>query len=521
MGLGSRSADAGVSADVDVLIIGAGFAGICMGMHLRRAGHESFLILEQGTDVGGTWRDNTYPGCACDVPSHLYSYSTECNPDWSRMYPTQVEIWDYLRACADKHRLGPVIRFNTEVREAVFDETAGFWRVGTAAGEAFTARIVVSGMGGLSRPEIPALPGLDRFEGPTFHSARWNSAFDPQGKRVAVVGTGASAIQFVPQIAPVVDRLHLFQRTPPWTLPKPDRAIRDWERTLFRWVPGYMRAFRNYLYWQQEVLGLGYTVNPKYMTLLRKWALSNLRKKVPDPVLRAKLTPDYLIGCKRILLTNDYLPALCRPNVEVVTDGIAEVRERSILGADGVEREVDAIIFGTGFRTMDLLSPVRFVGRDGVALNDLWDSKPRAYFGVTAAGFPNLFFLIGPNSRVANNSIVFMIEAQVTYVMKCLKLMRRSQAATIEVRADAQDLYNRRLADRAKRTVFATGCKSWYLDANGESPILWPGFSSEYWLKSRRVSTRDFDIAAAGAAGRLDAAPNGGSRDREPAVPAL
>jgi cation diffusion facilitator CzcD-associated flavoprotein CzcO len=488
-------------AHVDVLVIGAGFSGIGMGIQLRRAGIESFVILERGPDVGGTWRINTYPGCACDVPSHLYSFSYEKNPYWSRMYPTQPELRDYLSNVTDKHGLRPNMRFDSEVREAVFDEGAGRWRVTTKGGEQFSARVVASCMGGLSRPQIPKLPGLERFQGPAFHSATWDHSFDLTGKRVGVVGTGASAIQFVPQIASRVAKLHLFQRTPPWILPKPDRPIRRWEQVLFRMLPGYMAGLRNYLYWRQEVLGIGYTLKPKYLKLAERVALRYLKEAVPDPAVRARLTPDYRIGCKRVLLTNDYLQTMCRPNVEVVTDGVTEIRERSVVTADGAEREVDGLIFGTGFRTLDFTSPVRFVGPGGAELNEVWKTRPRAYFGVATAGFPNLFFITGPNSRVANNSIVFMIEAQIRYVVECLEHMRDRKIATLQVRPEAQERYNARLVERAKRTVFATGCKSWYLDEKGESPVLWPGFSSEFWWKSRRVAMADFTASSQGSGG--------------------
>jgi cation diffusion facilitator CzcD-associated flavoprotein CzcO len=485
----------GTTSSVDVLIIGSGFSGIGMGIQLKRAGFDSFLILERGPEVGGTWRINTYPGCACDVPSHLYSFSYEKNPGWSRMYPTQREIWDYLRAVVEKHGLRSSMRFDSEVREAVFDERQSRWRVTTQRGDTFTARVVTSCMGGLSRPQLPRISGLERFQGPAFHSSTWDHSVDLSGKRVGVVGTGASAIQFVPQIVPRVAKLHLFQRTPPWVLPKPDRPIRAWERALFDGLPGYMWLFRNWLYWRQEVFGIGYTLKPEYLKFAEGLALRYLRKAVPDPAVRAKLTPNYQIGCKRVLLSNDYLQSLSQPNVEVVTDGVAEVRERSVVTADGAERDVDAIVYGTGFRTLDFTSPVRFVGPGGVELNDVWRSRPRAYLGVATAGFPNLFFITGPNSRVANNSIVFMIEAQIRYVINCLRHLRATGAGTMEVRAQAQERFNAGLTERAKRTVFATGCKSWYLDEKGESPVLWPGFSSEYWWKSRRINEGDFVFA--------------------------
>ena len=483
-----------MTANPDVVIIGSGFAGIGMGVQLKRAGFDSFVILERGPEVGGTWRSNTYPGCACDVPSHLYSFSYEKNPDWSRMYPTQVEIWNYLKAVAAKHGLRESMRFNSEVREAVFDPGENRWRVTTAAGEVLAPRILISCMGGLSRPQRPAIAGLDRFAGPAFHSSEWDHTVDFAGKRVGVIGTGASAIQFVPRIVPHAARLHLFQRTPPWVLPKPDRPIKGWERAAFRWLPGYMWGFRNWLYWRQEIFGIGYTLKPEYLKFAEGIALRYLKRAVPDPGVRAKLTPQYRIGCKRVLLSNDYLQSLAQPNVDVVTERVTEVRERSVVTADGVERDVDVLVYGTGFRTLDFTSPVRFVGPEGVDLAEVWRSRPRAYFGVATAGFPNLFFITGPNSRVANNSIVFMIEAQIRYVVACLRHLRATGARTMGVRQESQDAFNLALAARARRTVFATGCKSWYLDEKGESPVLWPGFSSEYWWRARRPRTSDFVV---------------------------
>jgi cation diffusion facilitator CzcD-associated flavoprotein CzcO len=480
------------SADVEVLIVGSGFAGLCMAIQLRRAGMDSFVVLERGPDIGGTWRDNTYPGCACDIPSHLYSFSFERQADWTRMYPTQPEIWNYLKHCVEKYKLGPAIRTNTEVRKAEFDEASHLWRVETLEGDTITARAVVSAMGPLSRPAYPKLPGLERFQGRAFHSAEWDHSYDLRGKRVAVIGTGASAIQLVPEIAPEVAELHVFQRTPPWIVPKMDREIRAWERSLFRWMPGYMRMFRNFLYWRQELLALGLTVNPKYMKSVEKMARTHIECNVADLALREKVTPDYIIGCKRILISNDYFPALGRANVELVTDGIAEIREHAIVTTDGKERPVDAMIFGTGFRVTDLLTPVSIVGRNGIDLNDAWRDGFKAYFGMTVAGYPNLFLLVGPNTGLGHNSIVFMIEAQVHYVMNCLKLMRERGATAMEMRPEVQARFNRELQENMKRTVWVSGCKSWYLDAHGKNATLWPGFSFKYWFKTRDVVANDY-----------------------------
>ncbi len=481
-----------MTPDVDVLIIGAGFGGLGMAIRLRQAGMHRFTILERAGEIGGTWRDNTYPGCACDIPSHLYSWSFESNPEWTRMYPTQPEIQEYLLRSVEKYGLRSSIRFDSEVREAVFDDRDQSWRVTTVRGDSITARSVVAGMGGLSRPAYPNIPGLDRFEGSAFHSACWDHSCDLTGKRVAVIGTGASAIQFVPQIAPQVECLHLFQRTPPWVLPKMDGPIRAHWRWLFRNVPGAMRAFRALLYWRQEMVVPGFTLNPRWMAPLEKMGRAHIAKAISDPELRRKVTPGYRIGCKRILIANDYYPALARPNVELVTDSIAEIRPRGIVTADGLERQVDALIFGTGFRATDLLTPMRVVGRNGVDLNDAWREGLEAYFGITVAGYPNLFMLVGPNTGLGHNSIIFMIEAQVHYVMECLRLMNLREAKVIEVRREAQERFNRNIQARLQRTVWMSGCKSWYLDARGRNTTLWPGSTVGYWAQTREVDAGDY-----------------------------
>ena len=480
--------------DLDVIIVGSGFSGIGMAIKLKEAGNHAFMILEKAQDIGGTWRENTYPGCACDVPSHMYSFSWERNPRWSRMFAAQPEILQYLKHCVAKYGIAPHIRFNAELREAVFDEANDLWEVRTTEGETLTARMLVSAMGVLHRPALPALPGLDSFRGVRFHSAEWKHEIDLSGKRVAVIGTGASAIQFVPQIAPRVAKLTVFQRTPAWILPKLDRPISRIEQGIFRYLPGATRLFRNFLYWRQEFLGLGF-VHPRLMEKARKMALAHMKRQIPDAALREKLTPSYTIGCKRILISNDYFPALARPNVEVVADGIAQVRAHSIVGNDGVEHPVDAIIFGTGFRVTEQLTPVRIVGRGGIDLNDAWRAGPQAYLGLMSAGFPNLFMLLGPNTGLGHNSVVFMAEQQIHYVMDCLRLMRAQGKTSIEVQADAQRRFNDELQGRLKTTVWATGCKSWYLDENGRNVTLWPGFTFEYWHRMRKVNTAHYRFA--------------------------
>jgi cation diffusion facilitator CzcD-associated flavoprotein CzcO len=490
---GRPDRSAGSCSALDVLVVGGGFAGICMGIHLRRLGLR-FLILERGSDIGGTWRDNSYPGCACDIPSHLYSFSFEPNPDWSRVYPSQPEILAYLHRCVDKYRLRDNILLDSEVREAVFDERARRWRVQTQRGDVFSAGVLVSAMGPLSRPAWPAIPGLERFKGKAFHSSAWDHGLNPAGKRVAVIGAGASAIQIVPQIAPQVEKLAVFQRTPPWIVPKWDGPISDRRRLIFRRVPGSMRLFRSLLYWRHELLALG-LLNPKLMRPVRRFALAHLARNIADPSLRQALTPSYTIGCKRILLSNDYYSALARPNVELVTDGIAEIRDWSIVTLDGTERAFDVIVLATGFRASDLLTPLRIIGRNGADLGKAWQGGAEAFRGVTMAGFPNLFMLVGPNTLLGHNSMIFMIEAQVHYIVQCLKWLRQRASSSMDLRPEVQARFNRDLQQRMQGSVWASGCKSWYLDDAGKIVTLWPGSTARYWMLTRRLSPNHYRLS--------------------------
>lgn len=485
--------------NVAVAIIGTGFAGLCMAIRLKQAGITDFVLFEKDTEVGGTWRDNHYPGCACDIPSNLYSFSFAPNRDWSRSYPLQAEIFDYLKRVTDRHGLRRHIRFGTMVVTARFDGTTNLWQITTASGDSLTARVLVSAMGPLSRPSYPALKGLETFQGTSFHSAHWNHDFDLAGKRVAVIGTGASAIQFVPQIQPKAARLTLFQRTAPWVLPKSDRPFKPWEKRLFRLVPASQWLFRKAIYWQHEVRALGFTWKPAWMGKIETIAMRHLRRRIADPVLRAKLTPHYRIGCKRVLLSNDYYAALTQPNVDLVTTAIAEVRAHAIVTEDGTEYPVDAIIHGTGFRATDMLTPMHIYGLDGTDLNDAWADGAEAYLGIAISNYPNFFTIIGPNTGLGHNSMVFMIEASVHYVMKCLGLLHRRGGAAMAPRPEVQRRYNVRLQQKMAHTVWTTGCKSWYLDARGRNTTLWPDFTFNYWFTTRRVKQRDFEFAAAGA----------------------
>ncbi|MGH9039381.1 MAG: flavin-containing monooxygenase [Acidimicrobiia bacterium] len=473
---------------VQVVIIGSGFAGLGMAIRLREAGFE-VVVLERAGDVGGTWRDNTYPGAACDVPSHLYSFSFAPNPDWSSSFSPQHEIQDYLRNTADRFGVRPHVRFGTEVRSARW--TAERWEVETTSGS-YSAQFLISATGALSDPSLPDLPGLDRFTGTAFHSARWRHDHDLSGERVAVIGTGASAIQFVPQIQPHAGRLSVFQRTPPWIVPRWDRRFTRAERWMFRHVPALQRLARAGIYWSREAYVFGFAFNPRLMKAAETVARTHLRRQVPNPGLRSRLTPDYTIGCKRILISNDYLPALAQPNVDLVTAGIAEVREHSIVTADGAEHPVDTIIFGTGFHVTDIPVASRIAGRDGVLLSEHWRDGMHAHRGTTTAGFPNLFVLVGPNTGLGHTSQVVMIESQIAYVVDALRHAGARAAATVEVRPEAEADWNERVQAGMAGTVWTTGnCASWYLDPSGRNTTLWPDFTWRF-----RRETRRFDPAA-------------------------
>ncbi|POM27558.1 4-hydroxyacetophenone monooxygenase [Actinomadura rubteroloni] len=476
-----------------VVIVGSGFAGLGMGIQLRKAGFDDFVILEKSEALGGTWHDNTYPGCACDVPSHMYSFSFELNPDWTRMFAPQPEIRAYLERTADKYGVRDHIRFGAAVDGMEYDDAAKRWNVTLADGTVLTPKAVVSGVGALHVPSYPDLPGIERFQGTAFHSAEWNHDYDLAGKRVAVIGTGASAIQFVPKVAKQADHLVLFQRTPPWIQPKPDRPIPPAVRTALAKVPGAARALRSSIYWTLEARAVGFTIDPRLSVPMEKLARWHINRQIADPELRAKVTPDYTIGCKRVLLSNDYYPALARPNVDVETSGIAEVREHSIVTADGREHEVDCIIYGTGFKVTDAVAEQRIVGRDGLKIQEAFAGGIEVYRGTTIPGFPNLFMLLGPNTGLGHNSVVFMIEVQIQHVLSCLRLLQEKGADAIEPKPEALRAFNDRMHRRLRRAVWNEGgCQSWYLDENGINRTLWPGHTFEFWAGTRRAKEEDY-----------------------------
>jgi cation diffusion facilitator CzcD-associated flavoprotein CzcO len=488
--------NAAASAEaVDVLIVGAGFSGLCMAIQLRRAGIESFLIVEKGPEIGGTWWFNRYPGCACDIPSHLYSFSFDRNPEWTRMYAEQPEILAYLKSCAKRHGIEGRVRLNTPLREAVWDP-AGVWHVTVGDGARIDARVLVSGMGALHVPRLPDLPGRERFEGPAFHSAEWDSSVDLEGRNIAMIGTGASGVQIVPRIAPQAGRLYVFQRTPAWILPRPDFPIAERWRRRFRKIPGATWVLRILLFWSQEMRVPGFLHDGWFRRQATQMALKHLASQVADPHLREALTPKYEFGCKRVLISSDFYPALKLPNVELVTAGIAEVRPHSIVTRDGVERPLDVIVYGTGFRATEVLRGLRIVGRDGVEIHEAWRERIGTYLGITVSGFPNFFMLLGPNTGLGHNSVVLMIEAQVRYVMSCLRLMRRRGQPVMDLLPASQQRFMDELRRRLPRTVWESGgCKSWYQDqTTGESPVLWPGSVVEYYRRARAASAGDYDF---------------------------
>jgi cation diffusion facilitator CzcD-associated flavoprotein CzcO len=477
---------------LSAVIVGAGFSGLAAGIQLKRAGISDFVILEKADRVGGTWRENTYPGAACDVPSHLYSYSFEPNPKWSRAYGGQAEILAYLEHCADKYGLRPHLKFCQHVDSATFDEASGTWLVATAQGERLQARALMLGNGALHIPSLPDIPGLDTFEGKRFHSARWDHGYDLRGKRVAVIGTGASAIQFVPEIAPKVAQLDLYQRTAPWVAPKRDRVISNAERWLFEHVPATHWLRRAGLYWLMESRVVGFAYAPKVNELLEKLVLKYIESAVPDAELRAKLTPSYRFGCKRVLISNDWYPALQRDNVDVITDRIESITPRGVRTAAG-EREVDALILGTGFRVTEYLSAIQIRGRNGAELNDVWRRSLRNYLGISVSGFPNLMLLMGPNTGLGHNSMIFMIEAQARYAAAAVRTLRDEKLAFIDVLPSTEQAFRAELARKMKNTVWTTGCQSWYQTPDGEV-FLWPGASFDYWWRTRTVDLSAYEL---------------------------
>jgi cation diffusion facilitator CzcD-associated flavoprotein CzcO len=482
--------------DFPVAIIGAGFAGIGAAIQLKKAGIDSFTIFEQATEIGGTWRDNTYPGAACDVPSHVYSYSFEPNPNWRRTFAESWEIQEYLLGVVDKWNLRPQMRLGTEIAEARFDEAAGTWALTTADGQTFTARVVISGVGGLVDPALPDIKGLQSFGGEVFHTARWNHDFDVTGKRVAVIGTGASAVQVVPSIAAQVDRLSVFQRTAAWVVPKPDHVYSERAKRFFARLPLALRLSRWLRYAASELFGPIVFLDSKLLSAIgEKGSMVHLRRSVKDPELREKLTPKFQFGCKRILISDDYWSTFERENVDLITEPIEEVRHDGIETRDGVLHEADAIILATGFDVGLAAAPFSIFGRGGRTLDDAWKDGAVAYKGMAVSGFPNWFILMGPNTGPGHTSVLVYTEAQIAHVMQAIELMRARGLRSLDVKPQVLKEYNEGLQARMPRMVWASGCNSWYLSDDGSNHALYPGFASEYVLRARRLDPSEYEAA--------------------------
>jgi cation diffusion facilitator CzcD-associated flavoprotein CzcO len=475
-----------------VAIIGAGFGGIGLAIRLKKAGVDALSIIEKGDGVGGVWRDNTYPGAACDVPSQLYSFSFEPNPDWSRRYSPQPEILEYLERCVERYGLGPALRFQTEVAKAEFDEESGKWRVETTAGETIEVDVLVSACGQLNRPAFTRIPRAERFEGSIFHTARWDHDVEIEGKRVAVIGTGASTIQVVPAIADRVAQLDVYQRSAPYVIPKKDRPYRSWEKRLFRWFPParLIARFNQWLFFELFISAFNQfrAVGKVGIRMSEKL----LDEQVSDPELKRALTPDHVLGCKRVLISPDYYSTLERPNVELIPDGVRELTASGVVAEDGTERPADVIVLSTGFESTRFLAPMEIRGTGGLDLNEVWREGANAYLGMTVAGFPNLFVMYGPNTNLGSGSIIFQLESQMTYIADAVERLRRT-GGWLSVRPEVQQAFDSEMQSRLSTSVWQTGCNNWYLDEHGRNTNNWPGFTLEYRRRTRRLDPNDFE----------------------------
>lgn len=495
------SVDLKTMRDKNVLIIGSGFAGICMAIQLLRSGFDNFQIIEKGDDLGGTWRDNTYPGCACDVPSHFYSFSFEGKPDWTRVFPQRDEIFNYISSLGAKYGLYDKTRFNTEIAEAAFNDATDQWKLTTKSGEEIIGDMVVTALGQLNVPKIPDIAGKDDFKGPIFHSARWEHKHDLENKKIAVIGNGPSAAQFIPEIAADAGQLTVFQRSPCHVVPRGDKAYANWQKFLFKNIPGLRRVYRGLLYWTLESNFAVFNENPKQHFLVRLFrGMGKIEEKVQeqisdqvlDPKLREILTPDYQLGCKRVVISDDYLPALQRDNVTIETKGIERITSTGIATKSGQHHEFDAIIFGTGFEATGFLSPLKITGRLGTDLNQEWRDGAEAYLGITVPKFPNFFMLYGPNTNLGHNSIIFMIECQVNYVLNALKEVASQQAATVEISDEKMTEFTDHLKARLDTSVWAASCDSWYKNDAGKITNNWPDFTYMYRKATQHFVRGDY-----------------------------
>lgn len=481
-----------VQFDARIVVIGTGFAGICMGIKLLEAGTHDFIILEKSSEIGGTWRDNTYPGAACDVVSHLYSFSFEPNPGWSRMFAQQQEILDYTRHCAEKYGLKPHIRFNQEVTGGIFDEAGSQWVIHIKNDNDLRANVWINGMGPLNRAVMPDIPGLDTFSGNAFHSMHWQHDCELKGKRVGVVGTGASSIQIVPNIAKQVSELHVFQRTAAWVIHKPDRPMRAWEKWLFKALPFTQRLYRWYFYWVNELTVVALVKRPALTRFIKMLAERQMKRAGLPRELQKQLTPNYTIGCKRILPNNEFYPTFHLPHVHLHTTGIDHIAGNTLIGKDGTRTELDVLILATGFEAAEFPATFTVRGRKGQLLSEAWNEGPEAYLGSTVSGFPNMFFIVGPNTGLGHSSMILMIESQVRYIVSCLHEMGERGAATMDVLPEIQSRYNEEIQNRLVTTVWNSGCVSWYRTKAGKNTSLWPGHTFEFSRRTQSVQPSEY-----------------------------
>lgn len=476
-----------------LIIIGSGFSGIAAGARIKQEGEDDFIILERSGDVGGVWRDNRYPGCACDVESHLYSFSFAPNPEWSRKFSPQPEILDYLKKCMKDFGLIKHIRFHHEVLRLDWDEAHSEWRIRTNNGE-FSAQFVIGAFGALSNPSIPRLNGIESFKGEVFHSADWPVTFNPKGRRIAVIGTGASAIQFIPHLQPHARFLHVFQRTPAWVIPRLDGTISRKRRKLYKQFPLLQKMARLEIYLKREALVLGFR-HPKWLKIVEKIAVKHINNAIKNPALLEKLTPRYKIGCKRILLSNTYYPTLSQPNVDVNVHGVSEMTEDAVIDTRGNKVPVDAVIFGTGFQVTELPMAKNIFGRNGHSLLEKWKGSPKAFMGTTIAGFPNFFVLQGPNTGLGHSSVILMIEAQVEHILKALKHVEQNKLTSIEPSIVSQHRFVALTDKLMQGTVWNTGgCHSWYIDETGRNSTLWPGFTFSFKKKAAWWNKKNYIV---------------------------
>jgi cation diffusion facilitator CzcD-associated flavoprotein CzcO len=488
------------------VIIGTGFAGLGMAIALQRQGVD-FVILEKADEIGGTWRDNSYPGCACDVPSHLYSFSFEPKATWSKLFSPQPEILDYLKGVTEKYGLRRYIRFGSLVDRAHWDDSEYRWHVFTKSGQEYVAQFLISGAGALHIPRLPDIDGMDEFRGAAFHSAQWDHSVDLTGKRVAVIGTGASAIQIVPELVrrdAGVAEVQLYQRTPPWVVPRPNSLLPDRVRQAFANVPGLRLAVRSGIYWGLEGLGYAMTQRPSLLRaveLVGKW---NIRRHVPDKDLRRRLTPRYRAGCKRILYAGDYYQAVANPKTTLITERITRITPDGIVTGDGVEHPVDVIVYATGFHVTDSYTYVDIKGLRGEDLVDRWNREGVvAHRGIAVADMPNLFFLLGPNTGLGHTSVVFMIESQIHYVAEAIATVEKFGAQALAPSRSAQDQFNAELQDKLAGSVWNTGgCSSWYLDEHGVNRTLWSGMTWQYWRSTRSLRPAEYRFFGVGTGSR-------------------